>query len=228
MDHRTRLSITQIGWGPLQNQRIMSLRLDRQQRGGTRMCVYADADFACCLKMAKSTSGVVHFLMGSNSSFQLAASSKKQHCVSHYTPEAEFVAAKVAVRCYGLPGLTLCEHALKGTRTATLFGDDNAMIKVLETGTPAAMLQVGRTQSITSMATRGSEKRKTHLAIRTHEHHEGGHVDEQFWVHHNLESSAHDRGLSQESFQDGWRWRQHRGRLYAFSAMSTKHHGRVQ
>eukprot|EP00972_Heterocapsa_arctica_P051565 7586300-Heterocapsa_arctica.AAC.1 len=65
-----------------------------------QLTLYSDADFAGCPESAKSTSGPSTF-------FPLNAISKKQTCVSRYTPEAEIVAADLALRTEGLPTLQL-------------------------------------------------------------------------------------------------------------------------
>ena len=74
--------------------------------------LYSDADFAGCRESAKSTSGVFIALTGPNSFYSLNAISKKS-CVSHSTPEAEIVAADLAVRTEGLPALQLWDTVLK-------------------------------------------------------------------------------------------------------------------
>ena len=69
------------------------------------LTLFSDADFAGCLDIAKSTSGVLTALTGPNSFLPLNAISKKHSCVSHSTPEAETVAADLAIRTEGLPAL---------------------------------------------------------------------------------------------------------------------------
>ena len=69
--------------------------------------LYSDADFAGDKSDSKSTSGVFLAVKGPNTFFPLSACSKKQSCVSHSTPEAELVAANLAVRTEGLPALDL-------------------------------------------------------------------------------------------------------------------------
>ena len=71
------------------------------------LTLFSDADFAGCLDAAKSTSGVLIALTRPNAFFPLSAISKKQPCVSHSTPEAEIVAADLAIRTEGLPALQL-------------------------------------------------------------------------------------------------------------------------
>ena len=69
--------------------------------------LYADADFAGDRPGFKSTSGGYLAMSGPTTCFPLGAKCQKQTSVSHSTPEAEIVAANVAVRTIGLPGLDL-------------------------------------------------------------------------------------------------------------------------
>ena len=77
-----------------------------------RLQVYADADFASDLSTRKSTSGLFLALAGPHSFFPLAAVSKKQSAVSHSTPEAEIVAADIAIRTLGIPAMDLWDVVL--------------------------------------------------------------------------------------------------------------------
>ena len=58
--------------------------------------LYADADFASCIRTSRSTSGVALFMVGNYTKAALSAVSKRQTAVSHSTPEAELVAADAA------------------------------------------------------------------------------------------------------------------------------------
>ena len=80
--------------------------------------------------------------------FPIQAQSKKQTAVSHSTPEAEIVAADLAVRTVGLPALSLWD--VLGERENTLiFHEDNAaMIQVCRTGKNPTMRHLGRTHRI--------------------------------------------------------------------------------
>ena len=72
----------------------------------------------------KSTSGVYLCIQGPRSCFPLAGISRKQGAVSHSTPEAEIVAADVAVRLEGIPALPLWDLLL-GLPQCILFHEDN-------------------------------------------------------------------------------------------------------
>jgi hypothetical protein len=109
---------------------------------------FADADFAGCEKSARSTSGVFLCVTGPNSSMPLCGISKRQSCVSHSTPEAEIVAADVALRTEGMPGLQLWDRLL-GRKVVLQFHEDNqAMIKVCTTGKNVVMRHLGRTHRV--------------------------------------------------------------------------------
>lgn len=69
--------------------------------------LFSDADFAGDLETSRSTSGVFLQLTGTNTFYPLAGQSKNQSCVSHSTPEAELVAADLAIRTEGLPALQI-------------------------------------------------------------------------------------------------------------------------
>ena len=79
--------------------------------GGTdnlRLALFSDADFAGCVKTARSSSGVILALVEPISFLPLTAITKRQAAKSHSTPESELVAADLAVHT-GWPGLTLWE-----------------------------------------------------------------------------------------------------------------------
>ena len=91
--------------------------------------LFADADFAGDHNSMKSTSGVYLCIQGPRTCFPLAGISRKQGAVSHSTPEAEIVAADVAVRLEGVPALPLWDLLL-GRPQQILFHEDNqAMIR---------------------------------------------------------------------------------------------------
>ena len=90
--------------------------------------LFADADFAGDGTTMRSTSGVIVVILGPNSYFPLAATSKKQTAVSHITPEAELVAADLAVRTEGIPALELWEVLLGRTMHIIFHEDNQAMI----------------------------------------------------------------------------------------------------
>jgi hypothetical protein len=74
--------------------------------------VYADADFAGCVRAMRSTTGVALAVEGPNTRMVVQGLSKRQTAVSHSTPEAEIVAADYAMRAEGMPALLLMEAIL--------------------------------------------------------------------------------------------------------------------
>ena len=83
---------------------------DAPEEIGLRL--FADADFAGDSKLSRSTSGLHLALLGPSTVYPLAGQSKKQGCVSHFTPEAELVAADHALRTSGLPALEVWDLLL--------------------------------------------------------------------------------------------------------------------
>ncbi len=68
--------------------------------------------------------------------------------MSHSTPEAEIVAADLAVRAEGLPALDLWEATL-GRKVPLTFEEDNqAAIRIIETGKSDALRHMGRTHKV--------------------------------------------------------------------------------
>ena len=98
------------------------------------LALYADADFAGCVESLRSTSGGHLDLQGPNTRFPLSGSSKRQSCVSHSTPEAEIVAADVAMRATCLPALKLLQRILKKSPNFVFYDDNKAMIGVVRSG----------------------------------------------------------------------------------------------
>ena len=110
--------------------------------------LYADADFAGCKRSGRSTSGAFLCMGGEDTFFPLQAVSRKQTAVSHSTPEAEIVAADLAVRTIGIPCLPLWDTVL-GKEVVCVFHEDNAaMIQVCRTGENPTMRHMGRTHRV--------------------------------------------------------------------------------
>jgi len=110
--------------------------------------LYSDADFAGDNATSRSTSGVFLALWGRHTSFPLSGQSKKQTCVSHSTPEAELVAADLAVRTEGLPAFQLWETVL-GRKLHIDFREDNAAaIQIMKTGKNPTIRHMGRTHRV--------------------------------------------------------------------------------
>ena len=115
------------------------------------LAVYADADFSGCADSLRSTSGGRMNLQGPNTRFPLSGSSKRQGCVSHSTPEAEIVAADVAMRAMGMPALRLMERILGKEPKFVFFDDNKAMISVVRSGKKPTMRHLERSHGVGCM-----------------------------------------------------------------------------
>ena len=113
-----------------------------------RLHLFADADWAGDAVSMKSTSGVFLCVRGPCSSFPLAAVSRKQTSISRSTPEAELVAADMALQKEGIPALSLWELLLGGPQRVIFHEDNQAMIQVCKTGRNPTMRHVERTHKL--------------------------------------------------------------------------------
>ena len=84
--------------------------------------------------------------------FPLVAISKRQSCASVSTPEAELVAGSHGLVRELLPALDMCDKILPGGYDACFHEDNQAMIRVIETGRNPTMRYLHRTHRI-SIAT---------------------------------------------------------------------------
>ena len=118
---------------------------------GVGLHLFADADFAGDSDTKRSTSGVHLCIRGAFTCFPLNGVSKRQGCVSHSTPEAEIVAADFALRTEGIPALGLWTVLLRRPARITLHDDNQAMLRVCETGRNPTMKHLGRTHGVSVM-----------------------------------------------------------------------------
>ena len=87
-------------------------------------------------------------LTGPNSFFPLNAISKKQSCVSHFTPEAEIVAADLAIRTEGLPAPQLWDMVLERPTKLVFQEDNQATIQVLKIQKNPTLRHLNRTHRV--------------------------------------------------------------------------------
>ena len=106
--------------------------------------VYADADLAGCCDSQRSTSGAHMAVQGPNSRFPISALSKRQGSVSTSTPEAEIVSAFTAFKNLLLPSLAMWETLLRRAVIAQFHEDNQAMIRVVQTGRNPTMRHLNR------------------------------------------------------------------------------------
>ena len=110
--------------------------------------LYCDSDFAGDKKDCKSTSGIFLVLLGPHTFFPLTAVSKKQTSVSHSSTEAEVVGANEGVRAVGIPALDLWENILQRTPVLKVYEDNQATLRILQTGKFPKLRHIGRTHGV--------------------------------------------------------------------------------
>jgi hypothetical protein len=110
--------------------------------------VYADADFAGCVRAMRSTARVILAATGPNARMILNGVSERQTAVSHSTPEAEIVAADNAMRAEGMPALTLLETIFERKVHLCMMEDDEAMIKICHSGENPTLRYFNRTHKV--------------------------------------------------------------------------------
>ena len=85
---------------------------------------------------------------GPNSRFPIVGISKRQGCVSNSTPEAEMVAGHFGLRSVMVPGLDLWTALFPKAPRGVFHEDNQAMIRVCETGKNPTMRHLGRTHGV--------------------------------------------------------------------------------
>eukprot|EP00972_Heterocapsa_arctica_P007609 1109492-Heterocapsa_arctica.AAC.1 len=110
--------------------------------------LFADAGFACCVGTQRSTSGYHFAIRGPHTCFPVAGVSKRQCCVSHSTPGAEMVSADYLLRACGLPCLSLWWTLLPNKPKLCFHEDNQAMMRVVETGSNPTMRYLLRTHGV--------------------------------------------------------------------------------
>jgi len=120
----------------------------------------ADADFAGDPETKRSTTGLHVVVRGEFTNFPIHGQSKRQGCVSHSTPEAETVAADYAIRQEGLPALSLWDAIAPGHLPMVFNEDNEAMIKVCNSGRNPTMRNLLRTHGVSVAFLKGAFDRK--------------------------------------------------------------------
>ena len=82
----------------------------------------------------------------------LVAISKRQTCVSWSTPEAELVAGSHGLTRELVPALDMCDKMLPADYEATFHEDNQAMIRVIQSGRNPTMRYLHRTHRISIAA----------------------------------------------------------------------------
>jgi hypothetical protein len=110
--------------------------------------VYADADFAGCVRTMRSTTGVILAVSGPNARMILTGVSKRQTAVSHSTLEAEIIAADHAMRAEDIPTLSLLDTIFERKVHLRMMGDNEAMIKICHSGKNPTLRYLNRTHKV--------------------------------------------------------------------------------
>lgn len=109
------------------------------------MAWQADADFAGCVDSLRPPSGGHLNLQGPNTRFLLSGSSKQQGCVSHSTPEAEIVAADVAMR-----SISRSWSVFSRRRRSLCSSTKQSMISVVRSGRSPTMRGLERSHGVST------------------------------------------------------------------------------
>jgi hypothetical protein len=121
-----------------------------------------DADFAGDRSDARSTLGTLLVLFGPHTCLSpLSGKSKKQTAVSHRMVNAKLASCDHGLRASGLPALTLWEILFERKPTLTLYHDNPATMRILDTSkapyapthrenSPSERLMASRTNPVTT------------------------------------------------------------------------------
>jgi hypothetical protein len=114
--------------------------------------LFPDADFAGCKRTRRSTSGN-WFELGAGSSTGLTAaglewSSKRQTATATSTSEAEMSSAASILKNNAIPALSLWERLLQRPIVSRLLEDNQATLKIIESGYSAKLRHMGKTQGV--------------------------------------------------------------------------------
>ena len=110
--------------------------------------LFVDADFSGERKDSKSTSGAWMRLAGTQTSFPLMWSSKRQTSTSRSTTEAEVIAMASAIFGEALPVLGLWETLLGRKIKSDVCEDNTATIQVVQKGYSAKLRHITRTHKV--------------------------------------------------------------------------------
>lgn len=117
-------------------------------KGGVRLDVYTDADFAGCLHSVKSTSGLWIEITGDGHSFPLFWQSKKQSSVARSTTESELIAMANGLfgEVYNLQAFL--QALLRTVVNIQFYQDNSAVLQVLKAGYSARLRHTGRVHKV--------------------------------------------------------------------------------
>ena len=110
--------------------------------------LFVDADFSGERKDSKSTSGAWMRLAGSQTSFPLMWSSKRQTSTSRSTTEAEVIAMASAIFGEAIPVLQLFETLLGRRVNLEVCEDNQATMQVVQRGYSSKLRHITRTHKV--------------------------------------------------------------------------------
>ena len=113
-----------------------------------RLVLFADADFAGCIRSQRSTTGYTLMLAGSHTRAPLSACSRRQTAISKSTPEAEMIAASYALSSEGLPAMSLWDALLQRPIVLDIAEDNEATIKICRSGRSQRLAHLPRTHKV--------------------------------------------------------------------------------
>ena len=118
------------------------------KREDLRYKLFADADWAGDKATARSTSGVFGCIVGPGTFWPHACKCAKRTCVSQSTPEAELVAAALAMRCVGLPALDLFDFLLQRKCCLDFEEDSETATHTIKAGFSPTVRHIKRCHNI--------------------------------------------------------------------------------
>ena len=131
---------------------VLVSKVDSRDLPLVQLDAYPDADFAGCKRTSRSTSGGWFELgSGSTSGLTQAAlewSSKRQSATATSTSEAEMSSAASLLKNAAVPSLGLWERLLKRPVPIRLLEDNQATLKIMQSGYSAKLRHMGKTQRV--------------------------------------------------------------------------------
>jgi hypothetical protein len=115
---------------------------------GLSIQLFTDADFAGEKSSARSTSGGLLALVGSDTFFPLAWVSKRQTATSRSTTEAEMISLAHSVFGEAMPALSLWERILGRRISFECMQDNQATLLVAKRGYSPKLRHVSRTHKV--------------------------------------------------------------------------------
>ena len=131
---------------------VLVAKVDSRDFNTLELDAYPDADFAGCKRTSRSTSGG-WFELGAGSPTGLTTaglewSSKRQTATATSTTEAEMSSAAAILKGAAVPALELWERLLRRPVTIRLLEDNQATLKVMQSGYSSKLRHMSKTQRV--------------------------------------------------------------------------------